>query len=152
MNHNERWLTYFMKLCEVTAQMSKDPSTKVGAAIVRPDKTVASLGYNGFARGCEDGPEMYADRDTKYSRVVHAETNCILHAHEPVRGYTLYVWPFPPCDRCAATIIQAGIACVVAPPLPEDAAPRWAEAVARAERMFEEAGVKVECFEREVVS
>lgn len=152
MNHNDRWLTYFMKLCQVNATMSKDPSTQVGAVIVRPNKTVASMGTNGFPRGCDDHPGLYADRDTKYSRIVHAELNAILHSSESLYGYTLYVWPFPPCDRCAATIIQAGIKCVVAPPLPEDAAPRWAEAVARAERMFEEAGVKVECFEPEVVS
>ena len=152
MPFDHRWTNYFFRLCQTAATMSKDPSTKVGAVIARPDKTLASVAYNGFPRGCEDGPELYADRDTKYSRIIHAEINAILNTHEPVRGYTLYVWPFPPCDRCAATIIQAGIACVVAPPLPEDAAPRWAEAVARAERMFEEAGVRVECFEPEVVS
>lgn len=149
---DDRWHNYFFNLCVVNARHSKDPSTKVGAVIVRPDRTVASMGYNGFPKGCEDGPELYADRDTKYSRVVHAELNAILHAREPLHCYTLYVWPFPPCDRCASTIIQAGIDCVVAPPLPEDAAPRWAEAVARAERMFCEAGVEVQCVEPEVKS
>lgn len=130
-----------MELCRVTAQMSYDPSTKVGAVIVRPNKTVASMGFNGFPRGCEDHPELYLDRELKYSRVLHAEMNAILHAREPLHGYTLFVHPFPPCDRCAAHIIQAGIKEVVAPELPADANERWAGAVGRAMEMFEEAGV-----------
>jgi deoxycytidylate deaminase len=41
---------------KVAEGWSKDPSTKVGAVIVRPDLTVASIGYNGFPRGMSDDP------------------------------------------------------------------------------------------------
>lgn len=113
---NARWHTYFFNLCLVNASMSKDPSTKVGAVIVRPDKTVASMGMNGFARGCDDHPSLYADRDTKYARIIHGEMNAILTAKEPLTGYTLYTYPMPPCERCAAHVIQSGIKHVIAPP------------------------------------
>ncbi len=136
---NTRWHTYFFNLCLVNASMSKDPSTKVGAVIVRPDKTVASMGMNGFARGCDDHPSLYADRDTKYARIIHGEMNAILTAKEPLTGYTLYVYPMPPCERCAAHVIQSGIKHVIAPPIKET--DRWFESCTNARKMFDEAGV-----------
>ena len=57
-----RWTEYFLDLCDLNASMSKDPSTKVGAVIARPDRTVASMGWNGFARGTSDDPAIYAER------------------------------------------------------------------------------------------
>lgn len=135
------WHAYFFSLCMVTAGRSKDPSTKVGSVIVRPDKTVAGMGFNGFPRGCRDEPSLYADRDTKYSRVIHAEANAILQSAERLHGHSLYVWPYPPCDRCMATIIQAGIKHVHAPPLPADAQAHWFDSVKRGFDMAQEAGV-----------
>ena len=138
---NQRWHNYFIDVCKANARMSYDPSTKVGAVIVRPDKTIAATGFNGFPRGCDDHAGLYADRDLKLSRVIHAEMNAILHAREPLHGYTLYVWPFPPCDRCMAHIIQAGITTVVAPEVPDDIADRWAKSLERSEAMLLEAGI-----------
>lgn len=46
---------------------------------------------------------------------MHAELNCILNATDTI-GWTLYVTK-PPCIKCAAAIIQAGIAVVVCPSL-----------------------------------
>lgn len=136
--NNLRWHAYFFDLCMASAAMSKDPSTKVGAVIVRPDRTVVSLGFNGFSRGCKDDERLYADRETKYSRILHAEVNAILTAKEPLTGCSLYVYPMPPCDRCAAIIVQAGIKHVYAP------APiaRWAEACAAGRELMLEAGVE----------
>lgn len=110
---NVWWDRWFLGLCEYTASASKDPSTKVGSVIVRPDRTVASVGYNGFPRGVEDSPALLGDRAQKYPRMVHAEMNAILAAHERLAGYTLYVHPFWPCPSCAGAIIQAGIKRVV---------------------------------------
>ena len=100
------WHKRFFDLADLVGSWSKDPSTKVGAAIVRPDRTIASVGYNGFPRGVED---VYTTRDAKLLRTVHAEANAILAAQEPLRGYTLYVTPLHPCANCAAYIIQSGI-------------------------------------------
>jgi dCMP deaminase len=140
----DKWDTRFLTLAATVAGWSKDPSSQVGAVIVRGDKTVASLGFNGFPRGMSDDPALYADRETKYARVVHAEMNAILSAHEPVKGHTLYV-TLPPCDRCCVHLIQSGLSRVVWPEeIPDSFAERWGEAIRRSVAMFQEAGVKVD--------
>ena len=103
------WDDRFFDLADMVGSWSKDPSTKVGAVIIRPDRTIASVGYNGFPRGVDDSPEIYEDRPTKYMRIVHGEANAILSAREPLHGYTLYVTPLHPCATCSGLIIQAGI-------------------------------------------
>ena len=107
------WDDRFLQLAKLVSLWSKDPSTKVGAVIARPDKTVASVGYNGFPRGIPDHPEWYNDRELKYKIVRHAETNAISFAKEDLSGCTLYVYPLPPCSSCAGAIIQHNIKRVV---------------------------------------
>lgn len=109
-----KWDERFIEMAEFVADWSKDPSTKVGAVIVRPDRTIASVGFNGFARGVRDTVERLSNRELKYPLTVHAEINAILSAKEPVCGHTLYVSPLSPCTTCAGAIIQAGISKVVA--------------------------------------
>lgn len=135
------WDDYFFKLCEVNASKSKDPSTKVGAVIVRPDKTIASMGWNGFPRGVEDA---YEDREHKLMRTVHAELNAILNAREPLHGHTIYVAPLFPCSNCAAAIIQSGITCVIA----RMGQPReeWAKSFEAARDMFRQAYIDFEIY------
>ena len=133
------WDEWFMGLAEYISTRSKDPSTKCGAVIVRPNNTIASVGYNGFPRAIEDKSHLLADRDAKYARVVHAEMNAILTASEDLEGYTLYVWPFLTCERCAVHVIQTGIRRVVAPL--EDSNPRWADSFKLARDLYFEAGV-----------
>ena len=131
-----KWDGRFLSLAEHVAQWSKDPSTKVGAVIVRPDRTIASVGYNGFPRGVNDHPDLYADREQKYRRVVHAEINAAVSAATDIRGFTLYTWPFLPCERCAVQIIQYGISRVVAPRFDN---PRWDFTLTRS--LFAEANI-----------
>ncbi|WLB77042.1 deoxycytidylate deaminase [Bradyrhizobium elkanii] len=83
----ERWDRYFLKVAQAVSTASKDPSTKVGAVIVRPDRTMASFGYNGFPRGIADTDERLNNREVKYDLVVHGEINAILTAREPLHGY-----------------------------------------------------------------
>lgn len=124
----------------LAARRSRDPSTKVGAAIYRPDNTLASKGYNGFPRGVRDLDERYADRQKKYLFVVHAEMNALLTAREPLHGYILVSTAFP-CASCAGAIIQAGIKQVYAPMPSADILQRWGESFEVAKTMFREAGV-----------
>lgn len=107
-----KWHRRFLKQADEAASWSKDPSRKVGAVIIRPDRTFVSLGYNGFARGVDDSEERYNDREVKLSLVVHAEENAIITAKESLEGYTLYCTLLP-CSRCAGVIINAGIKRVV---------------------------------------
>ena len=141
----EAWHSYYLKMAEVVASKSKDPSTKTGAVIVRPDWTVASTGYSGFPRWMDDSPGLYEDRQVKYDRIIHCEMNAILTAHEPVEGYTLYTWPLASCSRCAVHVIQAGIARVVYPSIPEYMEGRWAGSLEKSLSYFKECGVEVVC-------
>ena len=136
----ENWA---LDLCSVIAQRSRDPRTTVGAVILRPDNTIAAAGYNGFPRGVDDDPEIYADRSRKLLRTVHAEINAILTSREPLHGYTLYVSPLHPCSQCAAAIIQSGIKRVVAKIEGGDKHPTWQDSFREAAQMFNEAGVAV---------
>jgi dCMP deaminase len=47
-NQNKTWDEYFIKIAEVVAEKSKDPSSKMGCVIVDKNKRVVSLGYNGL--------------------------------------------------------------------------------------------------------
>jgi len=141
ISRSEPWDDRFLALADHIADWSKDPSTKVGAVIVRPNRTIASVGYNGFPRGVDDTLERLNDRPTKYAMTVHAEANAILSAGSSVAGCTLYVTPLHPCSNCAALIIQSGIAKVVAR-MPDNPA-HWAESFAAAKAMFYEAGIEV---------
>lgn len=145
MAHRSRlnWDEWFLGLAEYTASRSKDPSTKCGAVIVRPDRTIAALGYNGFPRGISDAEELLANREEKYKRVIHCEMNAILTAREPLPGYTLYVWPFLTCERCAVHVIQAGIKRVVAPEATTEQLARWADSFSLSLALFDEANVEV---------
>jgi len=141
---SDKWTGRFIALAEHIAGWSKDPSTKVGAVLVSPDRSRIVHGYNGFPRGVGDAEERYNNRDQKYKLTVHAELNAILNAGERLTGWTLYVTPLPPCNECAKAIIQAGIKTVV---FQADALdPRldaWREPWTVSMKMFDEAGVKV---------
>ena len=136
------WDIFYLKLAQTVSTKSKDPSTKVGAVIVRPDMTVAGLGFNGFPRFMPDNPEWLNNREEKYSRVIHAEMNALLHTKEMVRGYTMYCTLLP-CDRCIVHVIQAGIDTIVVPEPPEDLKIRWADAFNRSKQYAQECDVLI---------
>ena len=135
-----KWHKRFLDLADTFASWSRDPSTRVGAVIVRPDRTVASLGFNGFPRGVIDDPDRYNNREIKYKFTCHAEANAIVSAHGSLVGHTLYSSPLHPCNECAKLIIQSGIKSVVTRP-PVD--PRWKDSFSVASQMFKEANVEV---------
>jgi dCMP deaminase len=139
----DKWDDRFLSMAADIASYSKDPSTKTGAVIIRPDRTIAATGYNGFPAKLNDDEALYADRETKYERIIHCEMNAVLNARERVEGYTLYTWPFLSCPRCAVHMITAGITKVVAPACPEDKLERWGDALERTKSIFKEAGVIV---------
>ena len=142
------WDEWFLGMAAYVATASKDPSTHVGCVLARPNKSIASVGFNGFPKGVEDRPEWLNNREEKLKRMVHGELNAILNAHEPVDGYTLYNWPGRSCSRCAVHVIQAGIVRVVSAydansPFEQ----RWKEDMDLGESLFGEAGIEVVNFE-----
>lgn len=138
----DKWDERFLDLAQLVGGWSKDPGTKVGAVIVRLDRTVVSLGYNGFPRGVDD---TYQDREHKLLRTVHAEMNAILSARGPLHGCTLYVTPLCPCSNCAASIIQSGIGRVVAR-TPREMRPEWRASLEAGHEMFEQAMIDVDIY------
>lgn len=104
----KKWDFRFLGLADTVASWSKDPSTQVGAVIVRPNNTIVSMGYNGFPRGFPDIRAYYDDRTMKYSLIVHAEANAVVSAKCDLTGYTMYC-SLIPCSECMKLLTQSGI-------------------------------------------
>lgn len=139
-----KWDNRFLDLAALIAGWSKDPSTQVGCVVVGPDREIRSTGFNGFPRGIDDTAARLADRDQKYPLICHAEENAIMHAARigvALKGCQIYV-TWPPCTRCARSLIQAGITDVVYP-AGLDIPDRWLDDFHLSNTMFDEAGVVV---------
>lgn len=138
------WDLRFIGLAQHISTWSKDPSTKVGCVVVGEDREIRSTGFNGFPRGIKDDEERLTDREKKYPLICHAEENAIMHAARigvSLKDSTAYV-TWPPCSRCARSLIQAGIREIVYPEtgkIPE----RWIEDFTISDSMLNEAGVAV---------
>lgn len=137
---SSKWDLRYLNLAEEVASWSKDPSTKIGAIAVGSKGQVLSQGYNGFPRGIEDKVSHYANRETKYKYVVHAEMNVIYNATYngvSLDGSTLYVTGLPVCSDCAKGVIQVGIKRVV---MKEQEIPlKWIESWKVTAGMFDQA-------------
>lgn len=139
-----KWDLRFVGMARLIAGWSKDPSSQVGAVIVDPMHRIVSLGFNGLPRGVRDDDEVLANRDERLRRTLHAEENALLFARGSVQGCALYV-THPPCARCAAKLVQAGIVRVVAQAPAEGFMARWADDIRSSTAMFAEADVGFQC-------
>lgn len=138
-----KWHNRYLDLARTVSQWSKDPSTQCGAVFIGKSGQVLSQGYNGFPRGMDDADDLYKDRETKYSRIVHAEMNGIFNATRSgvsLEGSTVYVHGLPCCHECAKALIQVGINEVVTH---KSNNIRWGESCSKGIDYFNEAGVKV---------
>lgn len=138
----ERMWDWAIGLAQHVSLLSKDPSTKVGAAIFDDKRRLISVGYNGFARGVEDSPKRLWDRETKYKMILHAERNAIAFATTSLEGSTLFC-THPCCVQCAAQVIQMGIKHVCWSTSDRDYVERWAADTKLSMEMLNEAGVTV---------
>ena len=136
------WDEYFMGVAALSAMRSKDPSTQVGACIVRPNNKILSMGYNGFPNGCDDDVFPWErageENETKYPFVTHGELNAILNYRGgSLDGAKIYVTLFP-CNECAKAIIQSGIKTLIY------GSDKYADtpAVRASKRMLNAAGVR----------
>lgn len=121
---------------------SKDPSTKVGAAIFNEKYPICSS-YNGFPPGVQDLSERLNNREIKYKLTQHAEANCISTAARlgiKTHGMTMAVSTYP-CSTCAGIIISAGISEIIYLEPTDDFISRWQEEINYAKLQFSEAGV-----------
>ena len=138
------WDIWFMKHVYLTAEKSKDPSSKIGAVMVR-DKRIISSGFNGFPTGVKDLPERYNDRETKYAMVVHAEENACLTAARfgiVTCGSSLYTQAIP-CNECSKAIIQCEIKEIIIHRRWPSMIKKWTESAEISKIMLEEAGINI---------
>lgn len=99
---------YLLNLANAASTASKDPSTKVGCVISRPDGSIASTGYNGFPKGVNDLFMTY-NKPLKYSLIRHAERNAISFVKDSdMSGYIMHV-THAPCFECLSESIHNGI-------------------------------------------
>ncbi|MBQ47556.1 MAG: hypothetical protein CMP10_08805 [Zetaproteobacteria bacterium] len=141
---SNKWDMRFLELAKHISGWSKDPSTKVGCVVVGEDREIRSTGFNGFPRGISDDNDRLTDREKKYPLICHAEENAIMHAARigvSLKGSTAYV-TWPPCSRCARSLIQAGIKEVVYSTT-EEIPERWLDDFNISTGMLEEANVVV---------
>lgn len=144
---NKDWQHFYIELAEAISKKSKDGSSKFGAILVRPDKTVASIGFNGFPARLKD-IKAYLNKTTfkeeKYFRIVHAEANCLNHNRDhDTTGYHLFVNGLP-CSACALRIVSTGIKYVYySSNNQSDYETRWADSIKKSKTLFEEAGVEL---------
>lgn len=115
-----KWPKYFMSIAELSANLSKDPRTKVGAVIVK-DKRIKSTGYNGAPKNFPDNLVPWDSKDSdelidqKNTYICHAELNAILNYDgklADLKDATLYT-TISPCSKCACMIAQLGISKVI---------------------------------------
>ena len=141
---SDKWDIRFLELAKHISGWSKDPSTKVGCVVVGEDREIRSTGFNGFPRGINDNNERLTNRTKKYPLICHAEENAIMHAARigvALKGSTAFV-TWPPCSRCARSLIQAGVREIVYPET--DGIPaRWLEDFNISNGMLLEAGILV---------
>lgn len=150
MNFDVKWDLRFLRLAREVASWSKDPSTKVGCVLVAPDRTIISVGYNGFARGADDSPERYADRENKIASVIHGEENAMAFAERwKLKGALCYTWPWQPCAHCASQLIQAGVARVISLEADDAVKQRWGASLKIAMKDFSDCGVGLKLFRKD---
>lgn len=143
----------YMRAVYLNAEYSKDLMTRIGAVLVKND-TIISCGFNSFPRKVKDIVARYEDREMKHLFVVHGEANCLLNAARHginTSGSTLYTCGYP-CNECSKQIIQCNVSKVVLhkqwPNL--NHSDKWIKATKISKIMLEEAGVKIEWFDKEL--
>lgn len=100
-----------MATARLIAGGSPDPSTKVGATIIR-NGLALGVGYNALKPGIPESPGIWQNRELKLASVRHAEIMAIdsaLEWYPDCKDATMYIWGLPPCDDCARAIVRVGI-------------------------------------------
>ncbi len=117
------WEEYFMQITQVVASRSTCLRRKVGAAIVK-DNRILATGYNGapaglahcMERGClREKLGIPSGQRHELCRALHAEQNAIIQAAvhgTAIQGSMIYVTT-QPCVMCSKMIVNAGIKKVI---------------------------------------
>ncbi len=102
------WDQYAIGLAVAAAARSEDPYHRVGTALMRPDHTIAAVGYNGAPSGVDID---WTDRDSRRASVIHAEANALRYV-TPGEVSTVATTMMP-CAPCVLLMSSYGIRRVV---------------------------------------
>ncbi len=119
-------MTDLLRIAEITAASSRDPSTKTGCVIARPDSTVIGRGFNGPPGDVVLTKDQAGHRPTRLLMTVHAEARALLSCSP--RG-------------------TVGVSMVVAPAPNNAMLERWGESMEVAYEIALLAGMKVDLLE-----
>ncbi len=146
-NSRPTWDNYFMEIADTVSKRATCDRGKSGCVIVR-EKQILVTGYVGAPKGlshCDESGHMMKQvvhEDGSVTshcvRTVHAEQNAICQAARlgiSLDKASLYC-RMTPCRTCAMMIINCGIVRVICE--------KRYHAGSESEKMFEEAGVKLE--------
>ncbi len=133
---------YFQMAYTTADVYSPDPSTRVGAIIVRLDGSM-HYGWNHLPSGFEDVD--LTDRDLKLKLIEHAERDAIFKT--ALYGGSLFqatmYCPWAACCDCARAIVLSGIKEVICHGEAIDQTPlRWQPDIELASKIFEKNDVK----------
>lgn len=102
------WDQYAMAFAETASIRSEDLNYKVGSALMRPDHTIAGVGYNGAPSGVDLD---WGDREGRRAWVQHAESNALRYVR-PGEVETLASLLMP-CGQCMLLIASYDIRRVI---------------------------------------
>ena len=132
--------------CYKEATNSPDPSTQVGAVLVKAGNPhYLARSHNGFTAGWKPTTQDF-ERPRKYSIIEHAERKAIFTAAKKgisTKGCTLYT-TWAACAECARAIVESGISRLVRhyPPL-DEATERWLASVTLGDQILKAGGVQI---------
>lgn len=140
------WDRRLIRLAFHVASWSRDPSTKVGAVITRPDYSVLTLGFNHFPPEVPDTAANYADREFKHKHVRHAEVDALAQLPNRLAPDCFVYTSFPVCPACVEALGVAGVARIVEPPLRSDGKDEfwfreWRTKIIESMRLSDEYGI-----------
>lgn len=111
LERDKRYIDFFMKSVDISAQMSYSKRYKVGAIIVRDNRIIVNSWNgtpSGFPNECED---LIDGKLVTKSTVIHAEANALMFAAKngiSTTGTDMYI-SLSPCINCSLLILQSGI-------------------------------------------
>lgn len=100
---------YFLSIADQVRNRSPDPKTQVGAVLVDNNDRIVGTGYNGPPQGFSDESLNWADRESVYPFIVHAEMNAILYSGARYDERAKLYVTLSPCKDCIKLIAASGI-------------------------------------------
>ncbi len=142
LNMTDKWVYRFLDLAKYYAKWSLDPSTKVGAVLVRDGNVQLHQGYNGLPSNIPDSDDILNNRELKLDLVQHAEFNAIMGTldKKDLDGAVILI-SAPPCMECSKLINAVHIREVIHLPPTPSFAERYAKDIVKVRDYFERVGI-----------